>query len=53
VRAQVAKDHPDEATIWIKWSQAVSEGMEKCIKPPHKGKGHDDDKKDDGHDSKK
>jgi hypothetical protein len=41
VRAQVAKDHPEEATAWIRWSQSVSEGMEKCIKPPRKHKQHD------------
>ena len=44
VRAQVARDYPEAATAWIRWSQAVSDGMEKCIKPPRKHK--DDDKKD-------
>ena len=44
VRAQVAKTNPDVAAAWIRWSQAVSEGMEKCIKPPRKHKDHDDDK---------
>jgi hypothetical protein len=43
VRAQVAKTHPEAATTWIRWSQAVSEGMEKCLKPPRKPKDHDDD----------
>jgi hypothetical protein len=43
VRAQVAKTHPEAATAWIRWSQAVSEGMEKCLKPPRKPKDHDDD----------
>jgi hypothetical protein len=42
VRAQVAKTHPEAATTWIRWSQAVSEGMEKCLKPPRKPKDHDD-----------
>jgi uncharacterized repeat protein (TIGR01451 family) len=45
VRAQVAKTHPEAATAWIRWSQAISEGMEKCLKPPRKPKDHDDDKK--------
>jgi hypothetical protein len=43
VRAQVAKTHPEAATAWIRWSQAISEGMEKCLKPPRKPKDHDDD----------
>jgi hypothetical protein len=43
VRAQVAPTEPEAATAWIRWSQAVSEGMEKCIKPPRKPK-HDDPK---------
>jgi hypothetical protein len=47
VRAQVSQQYPETATAWIRWSQAVSEGMEKCIKPPRKGKDHDDDKKKD------
>jgi hypothetical protein len=38
VRAQVVPDYPLEAAKWIRWSQAVSEGMEKCIKPPRKPK---------------
>jgi len=41
VRAQVAQDYPEAATAWIRWSQAVSEGMERCIKPPRKSKQHD------------
>jgi hypothetical protein len=53
VRAQVAPTEPEAATAWIRWSQAISDGMEKCIKPPRKGKGHDDDKKDDDRDDKK
>ena len=44
VRAQVAKIEPEAAAAWIRWSQAVSEGMEKCIKPPRKSKDHDDRK---------
>jgi len=44
VRAQVAKTEPEAAAAWIRWSQAVSEGMEKCIKPPRKSKDHDDKK---------
>ena len=32
-----------EKTAWVRWSQAVSEGMTKCVKPPRKPK-HDDDK---------
>jgi hypothetical protein len=40
VRAQVAKDDPEAATLWIRWSQAISEGMEKCLKPPRKLKDH-------------
>ena len=36
----------ENARVWIKWSQAVSTGMEKCIKPPRKAKDHWDDKKD-------
>jgi hypothetical protein len=44
VRAEVAKGTLD-ATVganWIRWSQAVSAGMEGCIKPPRKPK-HDED----------
>jgi hypothetical protein len=44
VRAQVAPTEPEAATAWIRWSQAISDGMEKCIKPPRKD--HHDDKKD-------
>ena len=47
VRAQVAPGYPEEARVWIRWSQATSEGMEKCIKPPRKVKDHYDDKKND------
>jgi len=47
VRAQVAPTEPEAATAWIRWSQAVSDGMEKCIKPPRKSKDHDS-KDDDG-----
>jgi len=46
VRAQVADTYPAAAQAWIRWSQAVSAGMEKCIKPPRKPKDHHDDKKD-------
>jgi hypothetical protein len=53
VRAQVAPTEPEAATAWIRWSQAISDGMEKCIKPPRKGKDHHDDKKDDDRDDKK
>jgi len=49
VRAQVASGYPADATAWIRWSQSISTGMEKCIKPPRKPH-HDnkagDDKKD-------
>jgi hypothetical protein len=41
VRAQVAGQYPETATAWIRWSQAVSEGMERCIKPPRKHQKHD------------
>jgi hypothetical protein len=47
VRANVREIGEETAQAWIRWSQAVSEGMEKCIKPPRKGKDHDDDKKKD------
>ena len=43
VRAQVVDTHPEAAQAWIRWSQAVSEGIEKCIKPPRKPK-HEDPK---------
>lgn len=49
VRAKVAPYQPDLATAWIRWSQAISTGMENCIKPPTKPKYDDkgkDDKKD-------
>jgi hypothetical protein len=46
VRAQVADTYPVAAQAWIRWSQAVSAGMEACIKPPRKPKDHHDDKKD-------
>jgi hypothetical protein len=44
VRAQVAKGHPEQATAWIRWSQAISEGMEMCLKPPRKHEPDDDAK---------
>ncbi len=53
VRAQLSKTHPELATSWIRWSQEISEGMEKCIKPPRKPKDHHDDKKDADRDDKK
>jgi hypothetical protein len=43
VRANVAEIGEEAATAWIRWSQAVSEGMEKCIKPPRKPKSGDED----------
>ena len=46
VREKVAQTWPEYARVWIKWSQATSEGMDKCIKPPRKAKDHYDDKKD-------
>ena len=48
VRAKLAPvtAYRENARVWIKWSQAVSTGMEKCIKPPTKAKDHWDDKKD-------
>ena len=46
VRAKVEQNWRENARVWIKWSQAVSTGMEKCIKPPRKAKDHWDDKKD-------
>ncbi|MBK7999073.1 MAG: HYR domain-containing protein [Verrucomicrobia bacterium] len=45
VRAKIAEAYPEEARVWIKWSQAVSTGIEKCIKPPRKAKDHWDKKK--------
>ena len=39
VRAQVVSGYPALATSWIRWSQAVTEGMGNCIKPPTKPKG--------------
>ena len=47
VRAKVTPGYPVLAASWIKWSQSVSTGMEKCIKPPRKSKDHWDDKKND------
>jgi hypothetical protein len=41
VRAQVVDTYPEAAQAWIRWSQAVSEGIEKCIKPPRKPKRDD------------
>ena len=46
VRAKVTAAYPEQSRVWIKWSQAVSTGMEKCIKPPRKAKDHWDDKND-------
>jgi hypothetical protein len=46
VRASVSEIGEEAAQAWIRWSQAVSEGMDKCIKPPRKPKDHHDDKKD-------
>ena len=37
-RAQLAKTEPIAATTWIRWSQAVSEGIQNCIRPPRKPK---------------
>ena len=45
VRAKITEAYPEEARVWIKWSQAVSTGIEKCIKPPRKAKDHWDKKK--------
>ncbi len=47
VRAKIADAYPEEARVWIKWSQAISAGMEKCMKPPRKAKDHWDKKKSD------
>ncbi len=47
MRAKVADAYPEEARVWIKWSQAISSGMEKCMKPPRKAKDHWDKKKED------
>jgi hypothetical protein len=50
VRAQVTPYQPELAASLIRWSQAISSGMENCIKPPTKprydNKGKDDDKED-------
>jgi hypothetical protein len=46
VRASLEEIGAATATAWIRWSQAVSAGMEKCIKPPRKPKDHHDEKKD-------
>jgi hypothetical protein len=46
VRANLEEIGAATATAWIRWSQAVSAGMEKCIKPPRKPKDHHDEKKD-------
>jgi hypothetical protein len=43
VRAQVANEYPKAGTAWIRWSQAVSQGMENCINPPRKHKDHHGD----------
>ena len=48
VRAKVEQNWREDARVWIKWSQSVSTGMEKCIKPPRKAKDHWDAKKSDG-----
>ena len=45
VRANLSKAYPAEATAWIRWSQRISEGMEKCIKPARKPKGYSNDPK--------
>jgi hypothetical protein len=47
VRAQVAGAYPELATAWIRWSQAISEGMEMCLKPPRKHQPDDDVEKPD------
>ncbi len=47
VRAKITATYPEQSRVWIKWSQAVSTGMEKCIKPPRKAKDHWNGKKDD------
>lgn len=39
VRIQVAGLDPEAAAAWIRWSQAVSIGIEKCIVPPQQTKG--------------
>lgn len=46
VRAQVAPHQPELATSLIRWSQAISKGMENCIKPPPKPRHHNKDKDD-------
>jgi hypothetical protein len=30
VRAQVSKDNPAEAAIWIRWAQSIIDGLESC-----------------------
>ncbi len=47
VRAQVVPHQPELATSLIRWSQAISKGMENCIKPPRKPKYDDKGGKDD------
>jgi hypothetical protein len=48
VRAQLAANQPTAATAWIRWSQAMSEGVQNCIRPPRNPKDADD-----GHDGKR
>ena len=45
--AKLHANYPALERAWKKWSQSVSTGMEKCIKPPVKHKDHYDDKKGD------
>jgi PKD repeat protein len=45
VRAKVSATNPVAAAAWIRWSQAISEGMEKCIKAPVVKKDFPDGKK--------
>ena len=45
VRAKVTAGYPADAAAWIRWSQAISSGMEKCIKAPVVKKDYKDDKK--------
>jgi hypothetical protein len=33
VRAQVSKGNPAEAAIWIRWAQAIIDGLEACAPP--------------------
>ena len=42
VRAKVTAGYPADAAAWIRWSQAISSGMEKCIKAPVVKKDFDD-----------